>query len=275
MLDKVKFIEMLEDLKEFAVIQGNELTQKEIKEFFDEMDLKEENYKHIYTYLAQNQIRVIGFALQNIITEEINQDEIYSEKTKIEKSYTEKSLTEEEPLKEEDSIYLKMYLKDLKTLGTYYKEDEQQFYLDYKNHKSGAKEQVIDIWLPKVVRIAKKYKNRGMSLEDLIQEGNIGLLGAVETVSSFEDTKEMDQFIKSSIEQTIEQALKNDTGEDMFENTLVGRSNLIQEAVNYLAEDLGRIATLSELAEYTRLSEEEIKDIRALSLNAIELGKGE
>ena len=50
---------------------------------------------------------------------------------------------------------------------------------------------------------------------------------------------------------------------------------MINEAVKYLAEDLGRVATLQELAEYTKLSEKEIEDIRKLSLDAIEVGKGE
>ena len=64
-------------------------------------------------------------------------------------------------------------------------------------------------------------------------------------------------------------------GENDWESSVLAKSGLINEAVKYLAEDLGRVATLQELAEYTKLSEKEIEDIRKLSLDAIEVGKGE
>ena len=53
------------------------------------------------------------------------------------------------------------------------------------------------------------------------------------------------------------------------------RDRLISEAAKYLAEELGRVATAKELADYTKLSEQEIESVLKLSLDAVELGKGD
>ncbi len=247
MLDKIKFMEMLGDLKEIAQTQGNTLTQDEIKVYFDEMELSEEHYNHIYTYLTENQISINGFNAK----EEVNEDN----------------------MREEDSVFLSMFLKELRTFEKLNKEEEFVLLREVKNEIPGAKERLINVWLPKVVRIAKKYKNQGVFLEDLIQEGNIGLLIAVENLSNLEDSIDMETYLKEMIMKSMEESIDENMDEDVLENTLLGRSNLIQEAANYLAEDLGQVPTVEQLAEYTKLTVEEIKEIGTIAKDVVEISK--
>lgn len=249
MLDKSKFMEMLGDLTEIAATQGNSLTPEEIKEYFKELELNEEHYNLIYAFLAEKQVNVNG--------------------------YESKEPEQEEQLNEEDSIYLKMYMKELKTLEKLTKDEEMVLLREVQNEIPGARERLVHVWLPKVVRIAKKYKNQGVFLEDLIQEGNIGLLGAVDNLTLLGEGIDAPEYLKNQISRAMEMTIDENMGEDDLETTVVGRSNLIKEASNVLAEDLGRVATLEELSDYTKLSREEIQDILTLSRDAIKIGKGE
>jgi len=248
MLDKIKFMEMLGDLKEIAQIQGNSLTQDEIKAYFDEMELSEEHYNHIFTYLIENQVSINGFAA--------------------------KEEAKEEKMSEEDSVFLAMYLKELHALEKLSKEEELVLLREVKNGIPGAKERLINVWLPKVVHIAKKYKNQGVFLEDLIQEGNIGLLIAVENLVNLEDSMDVETYLKEMIMKAMEEIIDENMDEDVLENTILGRSNLIQEASNYLAEDLGQVPTIEQLAEYTKLTVEEIQEIGTIAIDAVKIGKG-
>lgn len=251
MIDKAKFLEMLSDLTEIAATQGNILTPEEIKEYFRELELTEEHYTLIYSFLSEKQVEVPGI-VQAKSEEEDNKG-----------------------LNQEDSIYLKMYRKELRNLEKYTPEQEKIIMREVQNEIPGAREKLINAWLPKVVRMANKYKNQGVYLEDLIQEGNIGLLSGVDNLALLGTEIDGEEYLKEQILREIERVIDENTEEEDNESIIVGRSNLIQEASRVLAEDLGRVATLSELAEYTRLSEEEIQNIRTLSRNSINVGKGE
>lgn len=258
MVDKIKFMEMLGEIKELAVTQNNELTQEEIQNYFEDMSLEPEHYQHIYAYLSENRIRVKGF-LKRSSKEEVRDLEEASP----------------ESLNQTDSVYLKMYLKELRQLGRATKEEEALLYERAVRREEGAKKELVSAWLFKVVRMARRYKNQGVLLEDLIQEGNIGLLNAVESFYASKEEASPEKYIKEQVKQAMEGILEESFGQDTLENTVIGRSNLINEASRALAEDLGRVATMEELSDYTRLSKEEIEDILKLSLDAVKIGEGE
>ncbi len=255
MLDKIKFMEMLKDLTEIARTQDNVLSQDEIKNYFNEMELEEDHFTHIYNYLGENKVRVENFVYQLPRDAQVE--------------------GEEENLREEDSIYLKMYMKELGMLDKLEKDQWERLYESVKAGDVRAKEQLINGWLPKVVAIARKCKNRGVFLEDLIQEGNIGLLGAVEEWIALEEIVAGEKFIKEYIKEALENAIEESQSEDDLENTILGKSNLLNEASIYLSKELGRVATIDELSQYTRLSVNEIEDMIKLSLDGVKTGKGE
>ena len=139
--------------------------------------------------------------------------------------------------------------------------------------KAEVSHRVVESHLQRVVTLATKYKNRGVPLEDLIQEGNLSLLLAVEELCGNSEVldvkKELDRYVKSRM---IELADEQMASKGM-ENTIVAKTNLIHEATKVLAEEWGRLATLEELADYTKMPEEEISMYVDLALDEIHIGR--
>lgn len=254
MLDKIKFMEMLSDITEVAGSQGDTITREEIKNFFGDMELDEGQYEHVYAYLAENRIRVEGYASY---VPAGGRDRI------------------EEPVSEEDSVYLKMYMNELADVEVLDREAELAGFAAYLEGREAERERLLKSFLKEVISIAREYGGRGVSLEDLIQEGNIGLIKGLDTLQGIDQISMCREYLLENIRQEIEEAIDRQTDSKDWESTVLAKTNLIGEASRYLAEDLGRVASLAELSAYTRIPAEEIQDIIGLSLDAISVGEGE
>lgn len=251
MLEKGKLLEMLQDITEIAKTQDGSLTQEEIQEYFHGMELTKEQMDAIYLYLAENKIKVKGFL------------------------YTPKAETEEEPADDKDSIYLTMYLEELSFIEPELPGEAEKLYLSLRDGEEAVKKRLTEIWLSRVVELARGYQNQGVFIEDLIQEGNIGLLSGISELSRRKEPADAEEYLKESVTKLMEDLIDENMNEDDLENAILGKSSLIHEASKMLAEDLGRVATLEELSEYTKIPVEEIGDILNLSLDAIKVGEGE
>ncbi len=254
MLDKSKFLEMLTSIVEIAGTQDNTLTQEEIKEYFKGMELEAEHYDHIYAFLAENQISVKGF--------------LYTPPVKAEEDAGENE-------SKEDSKFLKMYLEDLDSITRVSEGELEVLLKQLISGEESAQGPVTENWLFKVVDIARTFVGKGALLEDLIQEGNMGLLDGIQDLLGRKEEIDGAEYLKESIEKAmIDYIDELNDGED-WSSTIVAKTNLLGEAAKYLAEELGRVATIKELAEYTKIPEEEIEDILSLSLDAVETGAGD
>lgn len=235
------------------------MTKEEIADYFKGMEVTKEQFEAIYQYLGDNGVTVPGFLYQ-----------------KIEGAKEEENGEEEQAGKEQvQSVAHRLYLEELESLETLTEQEKTRLFLAVRNGQEEAKGPLLEGYLPVVAALAEKYKNKGMLVEDLIQEGNIGLLQALDKVSDIAKVEDADTFLVESVRKAMVDAVDEEIGENDWESSVLAKSGLINEAAKYLAEDLGRVATLQELAEYTKLPEKEIEDIRKLSLDAIEVGKGE
>ena len=259
MLDKVKFLEMLTSIVEIAKTQENILTQDEIKAYFQGMELEAEHYDHIYAYLAENQIKVKGF--------------LYT--PPAEKEQTEEESEQKTSSNKEESKFLKMYLEDLEGVKRLTDGEEEVCLKQLIFGEESVQKALTEHWLFKVVDIARTFEGKGAVLEDLIQEGNMGLLAGLQALLGRKDDIDGAEYLKESIEKAIMDYIDDLTNGDDWSSTVVAKTNLLSEAAKYLAEELGRVATVKELSEYTKISEEEIEDILALSLDAVKIGKGD
>lgn len=254
MLDKSKFMEMLAAITEVAKVQQNQITKEEIQNYFEGMDLEESHYQHIYQYLGENGVQVSGF---------------------VHKEYPKTEETEEtnEPTRENRQIALSIYMKELEEISGFSEEERIALFLALRNKDEEAKNKLIEGYLPVVVEIAKNYKDKGLFMEDLIQEGNLGLLQGLEKVSTISNIGDADAFLQEHIKMAITTVIDEEVGESDWETAMVAKTSLISEAAKVLAEDMGRMATIKELADYTKIPEEEVKDILSLSLDAVKVGK--
>lgn len=260
MVNKEEFMELLKSIVEIAKTQGNTITQVEIKQHFSYIKLEDEHYDYIYEYLSANKIKVQGF--------------IYVPSAKD----TETVETQEEDNLENDnqnSLFFNMYLQELQEIEPLQEQEEKILFMDLLNGQEYAKKRLTEGWLIKVVELAKEYKDRDILIEDLIQEGNIGLLSGIEHLFGKKEKIDAAKYLKESIVYEMEQLIEYGMTEDDWQFAILAKANLISEAANYLAGELGRVATLKELSDYTKLPKEEIEEIRAISLDAIKIGEGD
>lgn len=279
-----KFQEMLTDVLEVARVQGNRLGREEIKNLFGDMNLTESQYEHIFAYLAANQIKIDGYVEINSVYSKALQEEKQNEEESnlsYENDYHDEqdinhvinSKQNNKISNEEDSAYLKMYLEDLDAVRDYTLDEVMALIQKITEGDYFAKNRFVEINLRNVVEIANEYKNKGITLEDLIQEGNIGLLNSIEFLNELTDKSNWKEIVTKYVRSSIEAAIDEQKDSSNFEGKMIDKIKYINDAANELAEDLGREADINELAACTKLSVEEIQSILNLSVDAVKINK--
>ncbi|MDF2951158.1 MAG: hypothetical protein K0S18_741 [Anaerocolumna sp.] len=267
---------MLKDILEVARVQGNHLSIEEIKTLFGNMELSESQYDQIYAYLAANHIKIQGYIEQNNTssilqyTKSLKQEESMDE---LEPGQSEEEVRGENKTKEAedgeithaDSAYLKMYLEDLSAIKPLSDEEEKSLFIKVKAGDSIAKSRLIEGYLSYVVTVARKYMNRGTLLEDLIQEGNIGLMSCLEDTALVSHSDKLKELIQKNIKDYLEAAVGLEIDTDSFENRFLEKIKHISETSKELSEDLGRDPDIYELSDKTKIPLEDLKDILSIS----------
>ncbi len=163
------------------------------------------------------------------------------------------------------------YLKDINKVDVITdKNFEKELAIKAKNGDEEARNILLTSNLKFVVSIAKQYQNQGLDLEDLISEGNIGLLNAID---KFDPDKGY-HFISYAvwwIRQAISKAISD---KSRTVRLPVNRSNelvLIQKAERHLRKELCDNPSNKEIADYTNLSEETVKLLKDMSRDVISL----
>lgn len=291
MQDKENFLAMLAAIVDLAKAQDNIITMDEIKELLDDSAFTAEQMGHVYEYLAANQIRIQGY-IRNIkandedvnitsidnATENDNEQEYLDEESK-------KALHElkerEERFEKEEASYIKMYLEDLEAICPKVDGEMNMLINSLRKGNRFAKERLLELHLREVVDIARSYRGKGLFVGDLIQEGNIGLMTALEEIctganrvptESIPDTLE---YIVNRIRESMEFVIHEQQDDKILENRIVEKINFISSCVKDLAEEFGREATLDELVEFTKLEKSEIADIMELAKDALSVSNDE
>lgn len=175
------------------------------------------------------------------------------------------------PLSDEDGNYLKFYLEEIKNLPEYSDEERTVIYKAVmEDDDPDAKQKLINMHLSDVVDIAKLYVYHGMRLEDLIGEGNIGLIMATDLLGTVESVEEAEGLIGKTIMDSMDAAIRNDQDLKNEIDKILENINRISEAASELSNDLKRDLTVEELSENSEFSVSEIEDALKFTGNAIE-----
>ena len=267
--EKMKFQKKLKELLEFAKQKKNVLESQEIVEFFQDIELDSNKLEKIYDFLEKQGIDILRFQ------KEKEADEIL-----IEPEDTD--LEEEEELEDIENIDLsvpdsvgiddpvRMYLKEIGKVPLLTTEQEITLAKRMGEGDEEAKKELAEANLRLVVSIAKRYVGRGMQFLDLIQEGNLGLIKAVE---KFDYTKgyKFSTYATWWIRQAITRAIADQARTIRIPVHMVETINRLLRAQRQLVQDLGREPTLEELSKYMDLPVARVREIQKISQEPVSL----
>ena len=228
--------------------QGNVITMDDLFDKSEKYDLDPEQMETIYKKLADSGIRIL------------NEVDFESDKDYLDKILSEISI--DDPVK--------MYLKDIGKVPLLLPEDEIELAKKMIDGDEYARKRLSEANLRLVVSIAKRYVGRGMLFLDLIQEGNLGLMKAVE---KFDHTKgfKFSTYATWWIRQAITRAIADQARTIRIPVHMVETINKQIRVSRMLLQEYGREPTPQENAEKMGVSEERVMEIQKIAQDPVSL----
>ena len=181
------------------------------------------------------------------------------------KDFMESGQQEEDRIFKDGEDFYRLYLEELDGVAPCTPEEEEALLAAVASGNRDAAGRLVEGNLRQAVRMAEEYKDRGVSLNDLVQEANMALLLAAQEYREGDFKSQMEACIRSA----LLAALKSQDTELKIEEEMAARVNVLKDISSSMAEELGREATVEELAGRMKMTEEEIKDIMKLTLDAM------
>lgn len=239
------------------------LSNNEIMETLDELDMSLEQIEKFYEKLQSEGIEVVGFLDDNPEIEGIEREiEKYESAEEMEKMLTQEGLNIEDPVRQ--------YLRDIGKYSLLDQERELELAERMAYGDTNAKKELVNANLRLVVSIAKRYVSRGMFFLDLIQEGNLGLIKAVD---KFDYTKgyKFSTYATWWIRQAITRAIADQARTIRIPVHMVETIHKVSKIQRQLVQDNGREPTAEEIAEELNMSVEKVRDIMKIAQDPVSL----
>jgi RNA polymerase primary sigma factor len=260
--NSINSINSIEALFEKGKRQGI-LTYNEIMDSLQDVDLTPEQIDDIYEQLADMRIEVIPESPELVIEKSSSEEEITSEKT--EENH---AVVLPEGVSIDDPV--RMYLKEIGRVSLLTSQDEIELAKRMEKGDEEAKRCLVEANLRLVVSIAKKYVGRGMLFLDLIQEGNLGLIKAVEKFDYRKGYK-FSTYATWWIRQAITRAIADQARTIRIPVHMVETINRLVRVSRQLLQQLGREPTPEEIGKEMKLPEEKVREIMKIAQEPISL----
>ncbi|MGI6118171.1 MAG: RNA polymerase sigma factor RpoD [Bilifractor sp.] len=272
-IDKTKLLERLKSLEKLAKQKKNTLEYKEVEEYFSDVDLSKEQMTKVTDFLETHGVDVLrvpqdenGDSDEDLLIasddEEMNLDK--EEEIDMEKI----DLSVPEGVSIEDPV--RMYLKEIGKVPLLTAEEEVELAKRMEAGDEEAKKRLAEANLRLVVSIAKRYVGRGMLFLDLIQEGNLGLLKAVEKFDYRKGYK-FSTYATWWIRQAITRAIADQARTIRIPVHMVETINKLIRVSRQLLQELGREPTPEEIAKEMDMSVERVREILKISQEPVSL----
>lgn len=168
-----------------------------------------------------------------------------------------------------EADYFKLYLDELQGITPCTTEETEELLKKIKNGDKEAGNRLIEGKLMQALSVVKDYGIKGLSVNDLVQEANVALMMTVASYDSDESDKDFDTVLKNNIISALDEAVEAQNSEQRIEEEMAARVNVLKDISQEMANELGREATLTELADRMKMTEEEIRDIMKLTMDAM------
>nr|WP_105615080.1 RNA polymerase sigma factor RpoD [Vallitalea okinawensis] len=250
--DAEKLKEKMRQIIEIAKKKKNVLEYTEIMDFFQDLNLNPDQIDKIYEYLESQGIDVLGI--------------IDAEEEEEEEDINDISLPE--GINIDDPV--RMYLKEIGKVPLLSADEEVKLAKRMEEGDQIAKQKLAEANLRLVVSIAKRYVGRGMLFLDLIQEGNLGLIKAVE---KFDYTKgyKFSTYATWWIRQAITRAIADQARTIRIPVHMVETINKLIRVSRQLLQELGREPSPEEIAEEMDLPVQKVREILKIAQEPVSL----
>ena len=262
---QMTFEEKLQKLAELAKIKKNVLENREILDFFRGEILDPEKLDRIYDFLDSQHVDVL-----RLDEEEIEPDLFLEEEMEEEEEVTADPMDLSVP----DGISLadpiRMYLKEIGKIPLLSTEEEIELAKRMEKGDEEARKKLAEANLRLVVSIAKRYAGSGMQFLDLIQEGNLGLIKAVEKFDYRKGYK-FSTYATWWIRQAITRAIADQARTIRIPVHMVETINRLIRTSRQMVQELGREPTPEELAKKLDMPVERVREIKKISQDPVSL----
>ena len=262
------FEEKLAGLLEEAKKKKNVLEYQEVMNYFGQEPPVSNQLDRLFEFLDQNKVDVIRMGTEDELDPDlfIEEEMELDEEEEIDVEHLDLSVPEGVSL--EDPV--RMYLKEIGKIPLLGMEDEVELAKKMELGDPEARKRLAESNLRLVVSIAKRYVGRGMQFLDLIQEGNLGLIKAVE---KFDYTKgyKFSTYATWWIRQAITRAIADQARTIRIPVHMVETINRLVRTSRQLLQELGREPTTEEIAARLDLPVERVSEIMKMSQEPVSL----
>ncbi len=261
---EAKFLERVRGLITVARKKKNILEYQEVNDYFADMQLNEEQFDKLLELLEQSGVDVLRITgdEDDIPDEEI----LLSEEDEVDMENIDLSVPD--GISIEDPV--RMYLKEIGKVPLLSADEEIELAQRMEEGDEDAKKRLAEANLRLVVSIAKRYVGRGMLFLDLIQEGNLGLIKAVEKFDYRKGYK-FSTYATWWIRQAITRAIADQARTIRIPVHMVETINKLIRVSRQLLQELGREPTPEEIAEEMNMPVERVREILKISQEPVSL----
>ena len=263
-----KFSEKLVELLELAKKKKNVLEYQEINDFFKDQPLEVDQMEKVFDFLEASGvdvIRITGNDEEMMLDDDLDMDKLDDEE---EVELDKIDLSVPEGVSIEDPV--RMYLKEIGKVSLLTADEEIELAKRMEQGDEAAKKRLAEANLRLVVSIAKRYVGRGMLFLDLIQEGNLGLIKAVEKFDYRKGYK-FSTYATWWIRQAITRAIADQARTIRIPVHMVETINKLIRVSRQLLQELGREPTPEEIAEEMDMSVDRVREILKISQEPVSL----
>ena len=267
-MNMAKFSEKLGELMELAKKKKNVLEYQEISDFFKDFPLEPEQMDKVFDFLEANGIDILRIQDNDMDDLIISDDDDLNLSEEDEVDMENIDLSVPEGVSIEDPV--RMYLKEIGKVPLLSAEEEITLAQRMEEGDESAKKRLAEANLRLVVSIAKRYVGRGMLFLDLIQEGNLGLIKAVEKFDYRKGYK-FSTYATWWIRQAITRAIADQARTIRIPVHMVETINKLIRVSRQLLQELGREPHPEEIAEEMNMSVERVREILKISQEPVSL----